>query len=149
MPVCHGDTNFRHVLLEEVLGARDVLDTRTDVKTLAAAIVFAQQRLAHSQRVEWRNERANRQPVDRSRRNDREFAHAGERELKGARDRRRGQGQNMDLGSQRLEAFLVGDPEMLFLVDNQKPEVLEFDGLTKQCMRSDHDVERAIGEPSS
>ncbi len=68
-------------LVEEVLDAGEVLDARADIERLAAAIAFAQQRLAHDQRIERRHEGAHRQAVDRRRGDDREVAHAGQREL--------------------------------------------------------------------
>ena len=44
------DLHLRHVLVEEVLGAGEILDARADIERLAAAIALAQQRLAHDQR---------------------------------------------------------------------------------------------------
>ena len=46
---------------------------------------------------------------------------------KRARDRRRGQGQHMDIGAQLLQPLLVLDAEMLLLVDDQQAEVAELD----------------------
>ena len=77
------------------------------------------------QRIERRDEGAHRQPVDRRRRDDRQLAHAGQRQLQRARDRRRRQRQHMDLGAQLLQPLLVGDAEMLLLVDDEEAEVLE------------------------
>ena len=53
----------------------------------------------------------------------------------------------MDLGAQLLELFLVRHAEMLLLVDNDEPEVLELDRLAEQRMGADHDVDMALGEP--
>ncbi len=119
LPVRDRDLHFRHLLVEEILDAGEVLDARTDVERLAAAIAFAQQRLAHHQRIERRDEGAHREAIDRRRRDDREVAHAGERELQRARDRRRGQREHMHLGAQLLELLLVRDAEMLLLVDDR------------------------------
>ena len=72
------------------------------------------------------------------------------RELQRARDRRRGQRQHVHLGAQLLELLLVGDAEMLLLVDDQQPEVLELDALAEQRVGADDDVDRAVGDaPSS
>ena len=140
------DPHLRHVLVEEILGAGQVLDARADVERLAAAIALAQQRLAHHQRIERRDEGAHRQPVDRRRGDDRQIAHAGQRQLQGARDRRRGQRQHVHLGAQLLELLLVGDAEVLLLVDDHQAEVLELDRLAEQRMGADHDVDLAVGE---
>ena len=50
LPVRDRDPHFRHVLVEKILGAGEVLDPRADIESLAAAIALAQQRLAHDQR---------------------------------------------------------------------------------------------------
>ena len=52
----------------------------------------------------------------------------------------------MHLGAQLLEPLLVGDAEMLLLVDDQQAEILELDGLAEQRMGADHDVDVAVGD---
>ena len=107
LPVRDRDARLRHGLVEIGLHLGEVLDARRDVERLPAAVALAQQRLAHHDRIERRDEGAHREPVDRRRGDDREIAHAGERKLQGARDRRRGQRQHMHLGAQLLELLLV------------------------------------------
>ena len=104
-----------------------VLDPRHDVERLPAAILFAQQRLADRERIEGRDEGADRQAIDRRRRQQRQVAHAGQRQLQRARDRRRRQRQHVDVGLELLQPLLVADAEMLLLVDDQQAEVLELD----------------------
>ena len=117
------------------------------IERLAAAIALAQQRLAHDQRIERRDEGAHGEPVDRRRRDDREIAHARHRQLQRARDRRRRQRQHMHLGAQLLQPLLVADAEMLLLVDHDEAEVLELDGLAEHGVGADDDVDAAFGEP--
>jgi hypothetical protein len=45
--------------------------------------------------------------------------------------------------AQRLEALLVGNAEMLLLVNDDQPEVAEADRLAKKRMRADHDIDIA------
>ena len=52
----------------------------------------------------------------------------------------------MHLGAQGLDLLLVGDAEVLLLVDHQQAEILERDGLAEQRVGADHDVDRAVGE---
>ena len=52
----------------------------------------------------------------------------------------------MDLGAQLLEPLLVGDAEMLLLVDDEEAEVLELDALAEQRMGADDDVDLALGD---
>jgi len=50
----------------------------------------------------------------------------------------------MDLGAQLLELFLVGHTEMLLLVDDDKTQITELDGLAEQRVSADHDVDAAL-----
>ena len=43
--------------------------------------------------------------------------------------------------AQRLELLLVGDTEMLLLVDHQQRQILELDALAEQRVRADHDID--------
>ena len=146
LAVGDGDAHLGHVLVEERFGLGQILDARADIEGLAAAIALAQQRLAHHDRIERRDEGAHRQAVDRRRGDDRHFAHAGERQLQRARDRRRGQRQHVHLGAQLLELLLVGDAEMLLLVDDDEAEVLELDRLAEERVGADDDVDLAVGD---
>ena len=52
----------------------------------------------------------------------------------------------MHLGAQLLELLLVGDAEMLLLVDDDEAEVPEFDSLAEQRVGADDDIDLALGE---
>ena len=52
----------------------------------------------------------------------------------------------MDLGAHLLQLFLVGNAEVLLLVDDDETEVLELDGLAKERMGADDDVDGAFGK---
>ena len=101
------DLHLRHVLVEEILHLGEIVDARHHIERLAAAIALAQQRLADHQRIVRRDEGADREAIDRRRGDDREIAHAGQRQLQRARDRRRAQRQHMHLGAQLLQPLLV------------------------------------------
>ena len=51
----------------------------------------------------------------------------------------------MHLGAQLFEPFLMGHAEMLLLVDDEQAKVAEFDRLAEQRMRTDDDVDAAVG----
>ena len=118
-----------------------------DVEGLAAAIVLAQQGLADHDRIEGRDIGAHRQPVDRRRGDERQFA-----DPDSASCRVRGIGVAVSVSTctfalQLLQPLLVLDAEMLLLVDDQEPEVAEFHVLGEQRMRADDDVDAAVGQP--
>ena len=121
----------------------EVLDARADVEGLAAAIVLAQDRLAQDHGIVGQHEGAHGQAIDRRRRDQAHLAHAGERHLQGARDRRRCQGQHVDVGAQLLQALLLRDAEMLLLVDDEQAERFELDALAEQGVGADDDIDVA------
>ena len=94
-----------------------------------------------------RHESAHREAIDRGRRNDREIAHAGQRQLQRARDRRGAQRQHMHLRAQLLQPLLVADAKVLFLVDDQQTQIPELDRLAEQRVGADHDIDIAVGQP--
>ena len=74
-----------------------------------------------------------------------EVAHTRQRQLQRARDRRRRQGQHVHVAAHLLQPFLVGNAELLFLVDHQKTQVLKFGSLGQQGMGADDDICGALG----
>ena len=52
----------------------------------------------------------------------------------------------MNLCPHGLEAFFMDDAEVLFFIDNNKPQLLDFDGFPKDCMGPNHDVYPARSE---
>jgi hypothetical protein len=125
----------------------DVRDPGHHEEGLPAAIVLAQQRLAHGDRVELTDIGADGEPVDGRRADDAEVPHARHRHLQRARDRRGRKRQDMHVRAHLLQAFLVADAEALFLVDHKKAQVLEPDALGQQRMGADDDVDGAVGQP--
>ena len=123
LPMRHRDLELGHLLVEEGAHLRDVLDARADVEALATAIALAQKSFADGQGVKGRDEASHREAIDRRRRDDRELAHARERELQGARNGRRRERQHMHLGAQLLQPLLMRDAEMLLLVDDDEAQI--------------------------
>ncbi len=115
-----GDLHLGHQMVELLRELRLVLDPGADIEGLAAAVVLPQDRLAQHHGVGRQHEGAHRQAIDRRGGDDAELLQPAERHLECARDRRRGHGQHVDLGAQLLQALLVGDAEMLLLVDHHQ-----------------------------
>ena len=139
----HRRLHFRHRRFQEFLGLAQIGDARRDIEALAAAIMLAQQRLAHHQRIERRHEGAHRQPVDRRRGDQRQIAHARQRQLQGARDRRRGQRQHMDIGLQRSSAVpCAPTPKCCSSSTITRPRRLNSMLFGQQRMGADDDIDR-------
>ncbi len=147
LPVRDDEFALRRVLSEERGAFLEILDARDHIEGLAAAISLAQQRLAHDDGVEGRDEAAHREPVDGGRGDDREIAHAGHGELQRARYRRGGERQHVDFGAQILQPLLVADAEMLLLVDDDEAEILERHRLAEQSVGAHDNVDRAVRQP--
>ena len=109
--------------------------------------MFAQQRLAQHDGVPRGDVGAHRQAVDRRGLDHRQLAQAAHRHLQRARDRRRRQRQHVNVGLERLQPLLVGDSEMLLLIDNHQPEALEIDAFGEERVGADDDVDGSVGKP--
>ena len=140
-----GDADLGHHFAQFLAHLVEIGDARRDIEDLPAAVPLAQDRFAHHDRIERHDKGAHRQPVDRRGRDDAHLAHPGERQLQGARDRRRGQGQHMHVGLQLLQPLLLGDAEMLLLVDDDEGEMGEPHILGEEGVRADHDLDLALG----
>ena len=124
----------------------EIDDARHDIENLPAAVALAHDRFADRDRIVGHHKGAHRQPVDRRRGDDAHLADPRQCQLQGARDRRRGQCQDMDIGLELLQLFLLRDAEMLLLVDDQQPETSEPHILGEQRVGADDDVEAALGQ---
>ena len=142
----HDVADFGHLVADEFAQLVEVADPGRDEIGLAAAVMFAQQRLAQHHRVPGHHIGAHREPVDRRGLDNRELTQARHRHLQRARDRRRGQRQHMDIGLERLQPLLVDDAEALFLVDDDQAQPLELDRFGEQRMRADDNIDGAIGQ---
>ena len=144
--VCHAELHLGHGFPQEGGDLVEVGDAWHHIETLAAAEMLAEQALADDDRVEGRNVGAHRQSIERRCGNQRQLAHAGECQLQGAGNGRRGQRQHMHVGAHLLQPLLVLDAKVLLLVDDHQAEVTEFDRVGQQRVGADHDVHVARGD---
>src|SRR5207253_9978395 len=77
---------------------------------------------------------------------DRQIAHARHGHVQRSRNRRGGQGQDVDLTAQGLELFLLTDTKTVLFVDDHQPEVFDLHVVLQQLVRADDDVDLAFGE---
>ena len=87
-----------------------------------------------------------RLPVGRRRRDDRKVARTHERELQRSRNRRRRESQRIDVDRQLRQLLLGRHAEFLLLVDNQQPQIAEYDLFAQNLVRADQDVDTASFE---
>ena len=140
------ELHLGHAIAEEAGNLRQVLDARTDVEGLAAAIVLAQDRLAHDHRIERQDEGPDGEAIDRRGGDQAHVLDAAQRQLQGPGDRRGGQCEHVDVGLELLQALLVLDAEMLLLVDDQQHQIAEAHALAQQRVGADDDVDLPAGQ---
>ena len=92
------------------------------------------------------HEGADGQPVSGWGGDDGDLAYATHRHLQGARDGRGGQGEHVHLRAHLLEPLLVRNPEPLFLVDDEQPQVAEVHIARQQAVGADDDVQLSAGQ---
>ena len=123
---------------------RDALHAVVDEVDLPAAVQLAQDHLAHQARRRRRVDVGlDRQALLGRRLDHAHVAHADQRHVQRARDRRGGHRQHVHLGAQLLEPLLVAHAEALLLVHDDQAEVLEAHVLLQQAVGADDDVDLA------
>ena len=124
-----------------------ILDARHDAEHLAAAEPLALDRLADHHRIERHDEGAHRQPIDRRRGDQAHLAHAGQRQLQRARDRRRGQRQHVHVGlAAAFSRSLCATPKCCSSSTTSRPSAEKLSDLRQQRVGADDDVDAAVGD---
>src|SRR6266540_1083994 len=140
LAVGDADAGAGHHVGEELLHRRDGADPVVDEEDLSAAPELVLDRLAHRGGVELHDEGADGAPVLRRRGDDGEVAHPREAHVQRARDRGRGEGEDVDELAELLQPLLVRDAEALLLVHHDEPEIREGDVGGEEPVRADEDV---------
>ena len=146
LPVRDEEAEPRAELLELLPDLVDRLDAVVEVEGLPAARVLALERGLDELLVELADRRAHRAAAGRRRLDDRDVAEPGERHVERARNRRRGQREDVDLEPQRAQELLLRHAEALLLVEHDEAKVLRDDVAREDAVRSDQDVHLALLE---
>ena len=119
----------------------DRLDAVVDEERLPAALLLAHERLLDERLVVLADVGLDRPAALGRRLDDRDVAHAGQRHLQRARDRRGAHGHDVDLELELAQQLLLLDAEALLLVDDHQPEVLAAHVAAEQAVGADEDVD--------
>ena len=143
-----GDSHARRG--NQLLDARgdfvDGLDAIVHEEYLAAALQFHFDGRADDFLVEARDDGLDGHAIFGRRFNDAHIAQADERHVQRARNGSRAHGEHVDFLAQLLEPLFVAHAEALFFIDDEQAEILKFDVLRKQAMRTDENVDAAGGD---
>ena len=119
------DPGLGHHLVQPKGEGADGFDAIVDEVDLTAALHLVKDGLAHHLFGELADAGLHRLTVARWRLDERDVPQTAHGHVEGARDRRRGHGNHIDLGAQLFEFFLLGDAETLFLVEHDQTEIAE------------------------
>ncbi len=137
---------IRQQLRELPCHALDAVHVVVQEVDLAAAVELTQAGLLDQGVVPLADEGLYRQPPCRWRGDNGQVPHARQGHVQGARDRRRGEGENVDAGAQALELLLLAHAEAVLLVEDHQPEVVIAHRGLEQLVGADDDVHLAGGE---
>ena len=146
LPVSDDQAEVRRKRLEPRGPLVDRLDPVVEEEGLAAACDLPLEGLLDQVLVELADVRPDRAPALGRRLDDRDVPQARERHVERARDRRRREGEDVDLEAQLAQELLLGDAEALLLVDDHEPEVLRDHVSREHPMRPDQDVNFSLCE---
>ena len=144
LAVADNDACFRHQLFQLLAHVVDGVDLVVQEIHLPAALQFAQHGFADDAVGEFADEGLDRQTLLRRGGDHRKVAEAFHRHRQRARDRRRGQRQDINFGAHRLQRFLLAHAETVLLVDDDQAQSVELDVLADQLVRADDDVDLAF-----
>ena len=137
------DGHIRQEGLEFVFHLFNGRDAVIDEEDLTAPPFFTHDGIADDAGVVFGDIGLDRETVGRRRFDDAHFPQIDQRHVQRPRNRRRTQGQDIDIGCPSLPFFLLGYAEALFFIDDQEAQVLEFDLLVEQAVGPDEDVDIA------
>ena len=143
----HSYFGLRHQLRQQFRSFGNSLDPVMDEENLSTATQFAQHRFTDQLFGEAGHDRFDRQAIHRRRINDREVTNAHHRHIQRSRDRSRREGHDINHRPERFETLLVLDTKALFLVDDQKAQILKSDIFLQKTVGTDNDIDIAFFEP--
>ncbi len=136
-----------HLLRATEAARTTLIDSRVHEVRLVPRLYLASDKridlgvVAHARQVRLHRLAPRRQGVDRT-----HLAVPKRRQREGARDRRRAHHEHVGGGPARQEPLTLLDAELVLLVDDRESEVGPREIVGEERVRSDHQVERAVGE---
>ena len=144
LPVHVHHPRLGHQALQLLPALVDRLHPVVDEEHLTVAVDLAKDDLTEARLLEHRHLGVHRGAPLRRLHEARDVACPEKGEVQRARDRGRGQGEDVHHTAQLLEALLVRHPEALLLVDDDQPQILEADVLREESVRPDQNVELPV-----
>ena len=118
-------------------------NTVVDIKNLSAASEFPRKRGCDQIILHLSDHSMDRKSPHRSSRDRAQIAQSGHGHVQCPGDRCRGHCENIHRGTDRLELFFVLDSEPLFLIDDDKSQIVKFHPGSDKRVSSDDDIDAA------
>ena len=144
LTVSHRYACVRHVLIDNLLDALQVVDARIDEVHLTIARQLEVDGVGNDFGAEGVNLRLDGVAVGRRRLDNAQVAGTNQRELQRPRYGRGRHRQRVDVGLHLAQLLFGGDAELLFLVDDEQSEVVEVYALADELVRTYQDVYLAV-----
>ena len=140
------DIGLRHELLQAECHILNVMNFVVDIVYLSLAGEFTKDRLPDHLLIIFHDVGLDRHTPFRRVLQNRHVSDPHKAHMKGSRDRRRGEGQNVHIFLHLLDLFFVGHAEALLLVHDKKTQVLELDVLGQKSVGADNNIAESLGD---
>ena len=144
LSVSHSNAGIGHMLADQFDQFLQLADAVVHKEYLSAAAHLELNGFGNHLGAEAAELRLYRVAVGRWCLDDAQVAGSHQAELQGAGDRCSRQREGIDVGLQLTQFLLCRDAELLLLVDDEQPQVLELDALADELVGADDDVDRAV-----
>ncbi len=144
LAVRHAVAELRDDALQVIRDPVDRFHAVVDEEGLPAAIRLPEQGVADHVLAHLHDLGLDGIPPTGRRLHDGHVARAEKAHVERARDRRRGQREDVHVLDQRADPLLLRHPEALLLVHDHEAQVLELHVLREKPVRADHDVQIAV-----
>ena len=146
LAVGNGDAGFGQIRLELLTAVLDRVDLVVQKVNLTAALELAQHGLTDHALAFVAHKGFDGQAPLRCGGDHAQIAQALQGHAHGARDRRGGQREHIDLGAHGFHGFFVAHTKAVLFVDDEQAQVLELGFFAQEFVRAHHDVHRAVGD---
>ena len=145
--MCYANLHVRYQAVQDVVDGRQFLYLVVQEKQLSAAVEFVIDDALDFGLVKEDDLRLDGDAVGRRRLDDGQVPRPQQRKLQGTGNGRSREGERIYRQLELAQLFLGRYPEFLLFVDDQEPQVLEFEAASQDFVRADENVDAAFLEP--
>lgn len=137
--MCNYEGDFWYVFVKEGCDIIEIGNVWYDKESLVVVVFFVQQGFVNGYCIKWGDIGFDGEMIDWGCCDDGQILDVSQCQLQSMWDWGCCQCEDMDIGVQGFECFFVFDVEILFFVDDQQVQIIEFYGFGQECMCFDDD----------